>query len=180
LPDPSSRAWIEALRADIQHIHEIRWKLSHLVATHSSDEHLAGRERGPAIARIRTDVYRHQLDEFEQDTYHSLDPYLAKLEQGLVERSLGEDRKTTNTDRPVAVMATELNDLKRLRQAKLQAIDLARQVLRHETASNRTGSRVWILLKDVAMRGVFFAGFWVFRAGLWVWVHVLRRDTSRH
>lgn len=179
LPEQSSRAWIEALRADIKHIYELRWQLTHRVATNGPAEHQTGRERGPAITRIRSDTYR-QLDELEQDVYERLDPYLAKSEQDLAGHELSENRNTRITHRLGNATVKELKDLKRLRQAKLRAIDLARHAVTDKTEGKRARSRIWTRVTDVVMRSMFFLGFWVFFAGLWIWAHVVRRDTYRH
>ena len=109
LPEQSSRAWIEALRADIKHIYELRWRFAYNAATASPAEHEAGGERDPAITNIRTDAHR-QLDELEQDVYGRLDPYLKHLEEDLAERVLRGNRPAAITPRLRDAPVTELED----------------------------------------------------------------------
>ncbi len=167
MPKRDAGAWIDTLRAEIKHIHDLRWKLAQGFEATSRDRHAVGGGRGPEDARTTVDAHR-RLDELEHDVYHGLDPYLAQLKEDASECIVRQRHRSTHAyAAPELVQA--LVDLRRLREAKLRAIAMARHTARYGRASARLEPRPWIAVKDATLR-------WLFMTGLRIWVRVLRRD----
>ncbi len=166
IPEKDVGAWVVSLRADIKRIHELRWELANDLAANSSRRHAVGGKDSAETVQIRADADR-RLDEFEDDVYEVLDPYIARLREDLVAR-LAHNHELPADEKTAPNPAEAFADLKRLREAKLRAIEVARHATAVDHPGLRPERRARTGIADALMR-------WVFIGGLWVWVHVLRR-----